>query len=524
MAEEKKMTYVDLLADESIHGKYERALQELGPELGRSHPMYIAGKEVFAKVEFEVRSPFDTRILVGKFSQGTEDHVEAAIGSAKEGFDGWSARDWKERAGIIRKTADILDGKKFLIAALITMESGKNRYEAIAEVSEGIDMLRYYAEVYEENRGFVLEMKPESPAAECRSVMRPHGVWAVISPFNFPLALIGGMAGGALITGNTVVLKPTSTAPCSAMELYHAFIAAGVPKNAVHYITGPGKMFGDAVVGNPDIAGIAFTGSRDVGLWLQRAFLANQAYPKPVVSEMGSKNPVIVTANADLKKAVEGVARAAFGYSGQKCSATSRVYVQEKVAEEFLSALRDKTGSLVIGDPKEKDTFIGPVIERKAFDRYQESVREAVQAKAKILTGGKTLDNGIFAHGYYVQPTMVTGLPRDHPLVKRELFVPFLVIATFSTLEEALRLANDTEYGLTAGIFSEDPGEVRYFFDHIRFGVTYANRSGGATTGAWPGSQSFGGWKASGSTGRGVGGPYYLLSFLREQARTVIKG
>jgi 1-pyrroline-5-carboxylate dehydrogenase len=522
MAAEKKLTYVDLLADESIHGNYEEALQEIGPHLGRSHPMFIDGKETFAGSEFEVRSPFDTRILMGTFPQGTEEHVKAAVESAKEGFSSWSMRDWKERVGTIRRTADVLDGKKFRVAALITFESGKNRYEAIAEVFEGIDMLRYYAEVYEQNRGYVLEMKPESPAADCKSVMRPHGVWAVISPFNFPFALIAGMAGGALITGNTAVLKPTSTAPCSAMELYHAFIAAGVPKNAVHYITGPGKMFGDSVVGSPDIAGIAFTGSRDVGLWLQRSFLDKQTYPKPVISEMGSKNPVIVTANADLEKAVEGVVKAAFGYSGQKCSATSRVYVQKKVAEKFLSALKEKTESLVIGDPKEKDTFIGPVIERKAFDRFREAVLEAGNAGAKILTGGKTLNEGIFAHGYFVQPTVVTGLPRDHSLVKRELFVPFLIVDMFSSLEEALGLANDTEYGLTAGIFSEDPKEIRYFFDHIRFGVTYANRSGGATTGAWPGSQPFGGWKASGSTGRGVGGPYYLLSFLREQARTVI--
>jgi 1-pyrroline-5-carboxylate dehydrogenase len=524
MTEGKKLTYVDLLADESIHRDYEEALQEIGPELGRSHPLYIEGKEVFAGPEFEVRSPSDTRILVGKFSRGAEDHVNAAISSAREGFFSWSMKDWSERAEIIRRTADILERKKFRLAALITMESGKNRYEAIAEVFEGIDMLRYYAGVYEQNRGYVLEMKPESPAADCRSVMRPHGVWAVISPFNFPLALIAGMAGGALITGNTAVLKPTSTAPCSAMELYHAFVAAGVPNNAVHYITGPGKLFGDAVVGNPHIAGIAFTGSRDAGLWLQRSFLEKQSYPKPVIAEMGSKNPVIVTAHADLEKAVEGVVKAAFGYSGQKCSATSRVYVQDNVAEEFLSALKEKTGSLVIGDPKEKESFIGPVIERKAFDRFREAVREAGHAGAKILAGGKTLDDGIFAYGYYVQPTLVTGLPRDHALVKRELFVPFLVIDTFSTLEEALRLANDTEYGLTAGVFSGDREEIRYFFDHIRFGVTYANRSGGATTGAWPGSQPFGGWKASGSTGRGVGGPYYLLSFLREQARTLIGG
>ncbi|WP_209675407.1 aldehyde dehydrogenase family protein [Methanolinea mesophila] len=523
METRKKLTYVDLLADESIHVNYEEALQEVGPELGRSHPMFIGGKEVFGTPEFEVRSPFDTRILVGKFPLGTVMQVNAAIESAKEGFDSWSTRPWTERAGIIRKTADILDGRRFWIAALITMESGKNRYEAIAEISEGIDMLRYYAGVYEKNQGYEREMAPESPAAECRSVMRPHGVWAVISPFNFPIALIAGMAGGTLLTGNTAVLKPTSTAPCSALELYRAFIGAGIPKNAVHYVTGPGKMFGDAVVGNPDIAGIAFTGSRDVGLWLQRSFLERQPWPKPVVSEMGSKNPVIVTAKADLERAVEGVVKAAFGYSGQKCSATSRVYVQEPVAEQFIAALKKKAESLQVGDPKEKETFVGPVIEKKAFDRFLESVAEARHAGAQVLAGGETLDDGIFAHGYYVRPTLVTGLPRDHPLVKRELFLPFLIVDTFSTLEEALRLANDTEYGLTAGIFSKDPGEVAYFFDRIRFGVTYANRSGGATTGAWPGSQPFGGWKASGSTGKGVGGPYYLLSFLREQARTVIR-
>jgi 1-pyrroline-5-carboxylate dehydrogenase len=239
-----------------------------------------------------------------------------------------------------------------------------------------------------------------------------------------------------------------------------------------------------------------------------------------MVAEMGSRNPVIVTAKADLAKAAEGVARAAFGYSGQKCSATSRVYVQEPVAGEFLRLLGERAEALEIGDPRERGVFMGPVIDEKAGNTFREAVALCRKDGGTVRTGGKIRAEGPLSKGYYPEPTIVTGLPRGHELERRELFVPFLVVDTFSTPGEALDRANDTEYGLTAGIFSEDREEVEAFFREIRFGVCYANRRGGATTGAWAGRQSFGGWKASGSTGKGVGGPYYLLSYLREQSQT----
>ncbi|MDD1662320.1 MAG: aldehyde dehydrogenase family protein, partial [Methanomicrobiales archaeon] len=245
-----------------------------------------------------------------------------------------------------------------------------------------------------------------------------------------------------------------------------------------------------------------------------------QPSPKPLIAEMGSKNPVIITEKADMGKAVEGVVRGAFGYSGQKCSATSRVYVHASVAGEFIESLKKRTGALKIGDPRDRETFIGPVIDEKAKRTFTEAVDLCKKDGGTVITGGKVREEGAFSRANYVEPTLVTGLPQGHPLEKRELFVPFLVIDTFATLDEALEKANDTEYGLTAGIFSEDEAEVEAFFEGIRFGVCYSNRRGGATTGAWAGHQSFGGWKASGSTGKGVGGPYYLLSYMREQAQT----
>jgi 1-pyrroline-5-carboxylate dehydrogenase len=522
MTAERKLTYVDLLADESIHERYEQALEEAGSLLGSSHPMFIDGKEVRAGSGFEVRSPFDTRILVGTFQHGGPQHIAAAITSARAGFLSWSRRSWEERTGILRKAADFLEARMFPLAALISFECGKNRYEAVAEVSESVDFIRFHADIMEKNHGYVVPLKPESPEASARSILRPHGVFAVISPFNFPLSLATGMASAALICGNAVILKPTSTAPFSALKLYEAFISAGVPPSAVHYLTGPGKPFGEEIVANPGIDGIAFTGSRDAGTWLQREFIARQPYPKPVIAEMGSKNPVIVTVSADLSRAVEGVVKAAFGYSGQKCSATSRVYVHELVAPEFLFLLRERVESIVVGDPREKETIMGPVIEKKALEVYRTAVVRTLKDGGEIITGGEVLSGNGFEYGYYVQPTVVTGLPRDHPLAKQELFVPFVIVFTFTGLEEALREANATEYGLTAGIFSENKEEVDFFFDTIQFGVTYSNRRGGATTGAWPGYQSFGGWKGSGSTGKGIGGPYYLLSYVREQAQTRI--
>jgi 1-pyrroline-5-carboxylate dehydrogenase len=255
---------------------------------------------------------------------------------------------------------------------------------------------------------------------------------------------------------------------------------------------------------------------------LYRRFLMGQPFPKPILLEMGSKNPTIVTEKADIAKAVEGTVRAAYGYSGQKCSATSRLYLQRGIAREFLNALSDRVDKFVVGDPRDRDVFMGPVINEAAVARFEAAVEEAKSAGGKVLIGGTVMKEGRLARGYYVSPTVVTGLPRSHRLFKDELFIPFVVVEEFSTVEEAIAEANATEYGLTAGIFSKDRGEVKKFFDGIRFGVTYANRSGGSTTGAWPGAQSFTGWNASGATGRGIGGPRYLLNFIRDQSQTTV--
>ncbi len=524
MSSEKKVTYVTLLADKSIHPRYEEALKQVEKDFGKHHPMFISGRKVLAgEGEFEDRSPLDTSIVLGFFQKGTRLYARKAIAAAKDAFEEWSARPWTDRVAIIRKAADIMEEKRFYLSALITYEVGKNRYEAIAEVSEAIDMLRYYANLMEQNNGYVKPMEPGAPGERTKSVLRPYGAWIVISPFNFPLALAGGMVTGALITGNTVVFKPTSEAPFSGLKLYETLVDAGVPSSAINFVTGPGEEFGEEVTKNPDVAGIAFTGSKNVGMQLYRDFVNNQPYPKPFISEMGSKNPALITSKADLEKAAEGVVRGAFGYSGQKCSATSRVYVERGIKNDFLKILSDKVEKLKVGDPRDKDVFVGPVVNERAVKKYERSLELAQKDGAKVIAGGGVIREKSAPRGYYVKPAVVTGLPSKHKLVKEELFVPFVVVDEFKNLDEALQKANDTDFGLTAGIFSQDPKEMDQFFQKIDFGVTYANRKGGATTGAWPGAQSFGGWKGSGATGKGVGGPYYLLEFMHEQAQTIVE-
>lgn len=518
-----KITYVTLFADESVHPKYEAALKDFEKELGKRHPMHIGREEVWSKAgEFEHRSPLDTSIVVGRFQVGVRAHAKEAIQQAKEAFPRWSAKGWRERVGILNRTAELIDERKFDIAVSITYEVGKSRLEALAECWEAVDAIRFYSRVMEENDGYVERTGPGGPGENCRVLAKPLGVWPVVSPFNFPFMLASGMALGALITGNTVVLKPTSEAPLTGLMLYRVFRDAGVPSGAVNYVTGPGENFEQEFVSNKDVAGVAFTGSKDVGMRLYRGFLAQQPYPKPMVLEMGSKNPVVVTSNADVKKAVEGTVRAAFGYGGQKCSAASRVYVQSGIKARFLKALQSRIDEIAVGDPRRKEVFMGPVINSHAVAKFRRIAAEAKQANGELLTGGKVLRTGKLRRGYYVTPTVVTGLPSTHRLFREELFLPFVVVDGFKTLDEAIAKVNDTEYGLTAGIFSDDQKEVRSFMNQTQFGVVYSNRTGGATTGAWPGAQSFTGWKASGATGRGVGGSHYLLNFTRDQSQTYV--
>jgi 1-pyrroline-5-carboxylate dehydrogenase len=285
----------------------------------------------------------------------------------------------------------------------------------------------------------------------------------------------------------------------------------------LNYVTGPGSTVGATLTASDDVAGLAFTGSRDVGMAAFRRFTATR--PKPIVNEMGGKNPTIVTANADLDAAAEGVMRAAFGFGGQKCSATSRVLVDRRVQADFLERLVERTDQIVIGPPEDRDVFLGPVINKDAYGKYRRLATLA-RRDGKVLTGGSVRTDGILKHGFYAEPTIVDHLPRTHRLVREELFLPILAVLPFRTFDDALGIANDTEYGLCAGLFSDDEDEVEEFFDRIEAGVTYANRRQGSTTGAIVGCQPFGGWKMSSVTFKGAGGPYYLPQFCREQART----
>ena len=522
--EEKKVTYVRRLTDESMHPSYEEALKQVEKDFGKHHPMFINGRSVLASDgEFEVRSPVDSTILLGYFQSGNAEFARKALEAANEHFEAWSSVPWRKRVEILKKSADIIVQRQFYLSALMTYEVAKNRYEAMGEVSEAVDFLHYYAQDMEQNNGYVRPMEPIVPGENSKSVLRPRGAWAVISPFNFPLALATTMIAGALITGNTVVFKPTSEAPWTALKLYQILVEAGVPGGVINLVTGPGGAIGPEFASNPLVAGIAFTGSKDVGMQLYRGFVNTQAYPKPFIAEMGSKNPAIVTAHADLDRAAEGVVRAAFGYDGQKCSATSRVYVERSVKEDFLKVLKAKTEKIaVVGDPRRKHTFVGPVIDANAFRKYLQAIETVKEDGGSIVAGGEVPTMSL-PKGYYVTPTIVTGLPSDHLLFKEELFVPFVIVDEVKSLGEALEKANDTEFGLTAGVFTRDPRERDEFFKCIWFGVVYSNRKEGATTGARPGTQPFGGWKGSGATGKGTGGPYYLLQFMHEQAQTIVE-
>jgi 1-pyrroline-5-carboxylate dehydrogenase len=288
-----------------------------------------------------------------------------------------------------------------------------------------------------------------------------------------------------------------------------------------NFVTGPGSSVGEELVTNPGVDGILFTGSKEVGFGIYRKF--SSQYPKPCITEMGGKNPAIVTATADLDAAAEGVMKSAFGLQGQKCSACSRVYVDRRIAKEFTQKLVDRTRSIAIGDPIDKDNWLGPVINQAAYENFDKFCGIA-RKDGRILVGGEPLRAGALQHGFFVQPTVIAGLPKDHLLSREEMFLPITCVWEVDSLDEALGLSNRSEYGLTAGLFSNDDQEIKTFFDRIEAGVVYVNRRAGATAGAWPGINPFGGWKGSGSSGKAAGGPYYVMQFMREQSRTLIRG
>jgi acyl-CoA reductase-like NAD-dependent aldehyde dehydrogenase len=460
--------------------------------------------------------------VLGRFPEATADEANLAMAAAQAAFPGWSRTPVTARNRILRRAAELIEERVYDIAAAVALEVGKNRMEALGEVQETADFFSVYCADYErQNFDHAL---PDDPLPDYRSrnrsVMKPYGAWVVITPFNFPFALAGGPVAAALVAGNTVVLKGATDTPWAGRLLADCLRDAGLPPGVFNYVSGRGDGAGAALVNHPHAAGITFTGSHEVGMQIFRHMSAG-AWPRPCIAEMGGKNPVIVSAQADLERATVGIIRSAFGLSGQKCSAASRIYVHDAVADALIERLVAAIARLSVGDPLLRENWMGPVINERAYRNYARCCEELKSGGANILSGGKALTGGALADGFFCAPTLAEAAPA-HPLWQKEMFLPITMIARVADLDTAMSLANATSLGLTAGFYG-DPAEVSWFFEHIEAGVAYANRPQGATTGAWPGYQAFGGWKGSGNTGKGIGSSYYLALYQREQSQTLVE-
>ncbi|MGD0574796.1 MAG: aldehyde dehydrogenase family protein [Anaerolineales bacterium] len=518
-----KLTYATMFnPPEKLHLDFEAELAKVRAQFGRDHGMIINGVDRFSPEKLEDRSPINTDWLLGTFQKGTIRDVHEALAAARSAFPRWSGMPWKDRVRLVGRVAANIEKRVYEISAVVSLEVGKNRMEALGDVQEMADLLHYACDQMEANGGYIREMgRDPLPGFKAHnvSVLRPYGVWVVISPFNFPAALSGGPSGAAVVTGNCVVFKPSSDTPWTGRLLAECFREAGIPEGVFNYVTGPGGSVGEELISNAGVDGITFTGSYDVGMRIYQTFTKGR-YPRPVILEMGGKNPAVVTRHANLEEAAVGIMRSAFGLQGQKCSACSRVFVERPVKEELVNRLVDLTQKISVGDPTRREVYMGPLINRNAYESFR-NYSEEISSSARFLTGGKVLNQGELAKGYFVAPTLVDHLPVTHRLWKEEMFLPITTIHAVDTLEEAMRLANDVNYGLTAGFYGNRQ-EASWFFDQIEAGVAYANRPQGATTGAWPGFQPFGGWKGSGSSGKNAGGLYYLPLYMHEQIQTLI--
>jgi acyl-CoA reductase-like NAD-dependent aldehyde dehydrogenase len=518
-----KLTYSTMFDPPlALHSRFEAALARVRGKLGAEHPLWIGGRTRETAALFDSRSPIDRDWLLGRFARGTAQDAQDAIGAARLAFPAWAATPWNDRVRLVRKAAALIEERVYEIGAAVALEVGKNRMESLGEVQETADLMTWYCDQMEANGGFDREL-PDDPLSgfksRNRSVLKPYGAWVVIAPFNFPFALAGGPIGAALVAGNTVVFKVASSTAWSGWLLLEALRDAGFPEGVVNYVSGAGEEIGAALVQSPDVAGITFTGSYEVGMGIVRSFAAGR-WPRPCIAEMGGKNAAIVSRHADLDRAALGIMRSAFGLQGQKCSACSRVYVERDVADALRSRLLDLTAKVSIGDPTQRDNWMGPVIDARAVERYAKCVAN-LEKHGTIAAGGRRLEEGSLAKGFFVAPT-VASAPHGYRLWKEEKFIPLVLVGEVDSVDEGIARANESEYGLTAGFYGSKE-EVLRFHATIEAGVTYANRPQGASTGAWPGYQPFGGWKGSGSTGKSIGSYYYLPLYLREQSQTVVE-
>jgi 1-pyrroline-5-carboxylate dehydrogenase len=494
--------------------KMQQALETVRGQLGRTYPIVIGGKEHKDGPTFDSINPANPQQVVGRFPKATVEQANQAIEAASKAFESWSKITPNKRAEYLFKISDLMRQRKFELEAWLVFEVSKTWPEADADVAELIDFIDYYGVQMLKMAG----PQPVVPYPGEKNELRyiPLGVGVVIPPWNFPAAIMGGMTAAAIVAGNTVVLKPASTSPTIAAVFMGLVREAGVPDGVVNFVPGPGGAIGDALVDHPKTRFIAFTGSKDVGLRIyERAAKVQpgQIWLKRTVLEMGGKDSIVVDETADLDSAAEGIVAAAFGFQGQKCSACSRAIVVEKVYDQVLQKAVDRAKQLKIGDPTQQSTFMGAVIDQKAFNKINEYI-ELGAKEGRLVLGGAGKDA---EKGYFVSPTIIADVKPEAKISLEEIFGPVLAFIKAKDYDDALRIANNTEYGLTGAVYSKDEQRLERAREDFHVGNLYLNRK---CTGAIVGVHPFGGFNMSGTDSK-AGGPDYLLQFT--QAKTIAR-
>jgi 1-pyrroline-5-carboxylate dehydrogenase len=488
----------------------ESELAAVRAQFGREYDLRIAGERFTTPGKLKSVNPSNAAEVVGVHQKATPAMATRAIEQVHAFFPAWSRTPTDARIWMLRNVAKVLRRRKMEFDAWLVYEAGKSWAEAEADVSEAIDFCEYYALEMERLSGPQQVTQLPGEKDEMRYI--PLGVGVVIPPWNFPLAILAGMTVAALVTGNTVVLKPSSETPTIAAKFAEALLEAGFPERSFTLLTGSGAAIGDLLVQHPKTRFVAFTGSRDVGLRINELAAKHQPgqiWIKRVIAEMGGKDAIVVDAESDLDKAVEGVAVSAFGYQGQKCSACSRAIVDEKVYDQFLEKLKARVADIRIGAADDPANYMGPVISEGARQSILSYI-EAGKSEGRLVSGGGAGDGT----GYFIQPTVIADVDQSAKIFQEEIFGPVLAVSKARNFEQAIEMANNSQYGLTGAVYSTNPDHIRQARERFFVGNLYLNRK---CTGAMVGAHPFGGFNLSGTDSK-AGGPDYLLLFLQAKS------
>ena len=497
--------FYDFRNDENAR-RMRAAIAKVRSQLGREYGLIIGGKRVKTADKIKSLNPSQPSQIVGIHQKAGKDHVEPAMNAALKAFESWSRTSVEERASLVFRVGDLLRERKFEFMAWLVFEVSKNWAEADGDIAETIDFCELYSR--EALRLAKTKTPVQLPGERDSLFYVPLGVGAVIPPWNFPSAIMAGMTLASIVCGNTVVLKPSSDSPTIAAKFIELLEEAGMPEGVVNFCPGAGASFGDAIVSHPKTRYIAFTGSREVGLHINKSAAtqaAGQIWIKRTVLEMGGKDAIIVDADTDLDVAVEGVAQAAFGFQGQKCSACSRAIVDERIYDKFLDLLKARVEKFTIGDPAENYN-LGAVINEGSMKTILEYI-EAGKRDGRLLTGGGRVSDA--GEGYFLQPTVFADIPPKSKLEQEEIFGPVLAVIKAKNFDHALEIANDTEFGLTGAVYTKSRDKIERAIRDFHVGNLYINRK---CTGAIAGVHPFGGFNMSGTDSKS-GGPDYLYLF-----------